>query len=220
MDENDKPQNVPTSNAPNSDQSKDSPQTNETTYVAASPATQRKGLYPFRAKGQSDNQVLATGSLINTTRVAKKKKTTLILLVGVAVLLAAFALLYVYWFQNPNKVVTDSLSHALSAESFTYTGTVTSVSSTKMNVDINGGVSSKGGTVNADFTFDTNDKKYSLEGDGLMDAKSDLYVRVKSIDELVANYRSSVPINSQPLFDQIIAKINNKWIKISANDIK
>lgn len=150
----------------------------------------------------------------------KSRKGLLILLISIAVLLGLFALAYVYWFQSPNKVVADGLSHAFAAESLTYTGMVTTVGATKMNVDFNGGMSTDGGMLNAAFAFDTNDKKYTFDSNGLVDTKGDLYLKVKSIDELVANYRSAVPADAQPLFDRIIDKIDNKWIKISADDIK
>jgi hypothetical protein len=89
-----------------------------------------------------------------------------------------------------------------------------------MNVTFDGGASTKGGTVNAKFTFDAQDKEYTFEGNGLMDADNNLYLRVKSIDALVSNYRSSVPAEALPLFDQIIGKINNKWVKVGADDVR
>ncbi|MET0979986.1 MAG: hypothetical protein ABWX90_01880, partial [Candidatus Saccharimonadales bacterium] len=85
---------------------------------------------------------------------------------------------------------------------------------------MDGNVSPEAAVLNARFAFVTQNKQYTLTGNGLMDKNGDVYVKVKDIDDLIANYRSAIPATSLPLFDDIIDKIDNKWIKISAQDIK
>jgi hypothetical protein len=150
----------------------------------------------------------------------KKTKGLLVTLIVAAVILIGLMLTYFYWYQNPNKVMSDAMTNAINSKSINYTGTIKTTGTTDMDVAIDGGVSSKGGIVNAKFTFDVQDKKYTLAGDGLFNEGGDLYFKVKDIKDLVGNYRQSVPAASQPLFDKIIAKVNDKWIKITADDLK
>lgn len=150
----------------------------------------------------------------------KKKKGLIITLILAALVMLGLGLAYVYWYQNPNKVVSDAVVNALAADSLTYTGTVTTAGETKMVVTLNGGAAMEGGSVNAKFAFDVDGKKYTLDGNGIIDEKSDLYVKVQNIDGLVNNYRRAMPAESHGLFDKIIDKIDDKWIKISSEDVK
>jgi hypothetical protein len=154
-----------------------------------------------------------------TTRSLHSKRRLLIL-IGVALALLLLALTYVYWYQNPKKVVSDAFLNVISAKTVNYAGVVQMTGSMKMNTTMDGGISPKGTVVNAKFTFDTQNKQYTLTGNGLLDANGDAYVKIKDINELIDNYRSAVPAASLSLFDKIIDKIDDKWIKISAADIK
>lgn len=174
-------------------------------------------------EGNKPQNVRTSGSPFSrpasVLKLSKRKKLSLPLLIGIAVLLGVLALLYVYWFQNPNRVVAEGLSRAFNAESLTYTGVVTTAGATKMNAVLDGGASAQGGTMNAKFTFATRDKKYTFDANGLTDLGGKTYLKVRNIDGLVANYRSAVPAESRPLFDQIIAKINDKWITVGVDDL-
>jgi hypothetical protein len=164
--------------------------------------------------------VTSTPSLVISRGPRRKKRLLLWGLLSLAVVLLALILTYVYWYQHPSKMVSDALVNTLNAKSLSFTGTVARAGSTKVDVAVDGGVSAAGGTVNAKFGFDVQGKKYTFEGSGVTNDKSDLYFKVKNIDDLVNNYRAAIPATSRPLFDQIIAKVNDKWIKVSANDVK
>lgn len=197
---------------------------NESRNTSASDMYKRTGVrrqpQPNHSSPAGGSPELSGRQPAASSRLGRNKKGFLAMLIGVAVLLGALTLTYVYWFQHPDKVVADGLSQAFAAKSFTYEGTITNTGSTQMNAKINGGASEQGATINANFVFDTRGKKYALQGDGLIDVKSDVYLKVKSIDELVANYRNAIPADSRPLFDKIIAKINDKWVKVSSDDIQ
>ena len=166
----------------------------------------------------------ATAQQSNVSGVAippkKSKKGLIITLIATAVLLLGLGLAYVYWYQNPNKVVADAFLHALDSKTVTYTGAVTSAGASKVVVTMNGGATADGSTVNAKLDYEVDGKKYSLDGNGIIDKKNDVYFKVQNIDSLVNNYRRSIPANSQGLFDQVIDKVNDKWVKISSEDIK
>jgi hypothetical protein len=167
-------------------------------------------LHPPHAQTPSQSSVLK----------AKNKKVLLFMLIATALLILGLGLTYVYWYQNPSKVVSDALLNAVSSKSLTYSGVSTLALPTKVDVAFDGAAIDKGGSINAKFTFLSQSKKYALEGSGLLDEKNDLYIKVKNIDELIGNYRKSIPASSQKEFDQIYAKINNKWVKVSSDDQK
>ncbi|HEX7483674.1 MAG TPA: hypothetical protein VF281_00830 [Candidatus Saccharimonadales bacterium] len=140
--------------------------------------------------------------------------------VGLIILLIVLALIYSYWYQNPKKVVSDGIMNALNAQSVAYKGSYVAKAGSDITVEFNGGAAIKGGNADLKLTIVSLGKKYTLDGSGLLNDKGDIYFKVKNIDELVQNYRKAVPATSQPLFDKIVAKINDKWIKISSEDLK
>lgn len=192
--------------------------------TAAGQAEQRTVPYPFAAEMEdtSNNapspQVAATP--VASPKPTRSKKGLLIGLIIAMFVLLGLGLGYVYWYQNPNKVVMDGLMNAISAKSVTYTGTATTSGPTKVVVKLDGGVGSGGGTVNAKFTFDARGETYTLDSNALIDAKNDLYFKVQNIDNLVNNYRQEIPVDSQQLLDQVIAKVDNRWMKVSSEDLK
>lgn len=149
-----------------------------------------------------------------------RRKGLLAGLLSLIVVLIVGALTYAYWYQNPNRVVADGIMQALNSRSLTYTGVFASNSGNKITADFNGVADAQGGSVDMKLHLSALNKKYTIDGSGLLSDKGDLYFKVKNIDELVQNYRKSVPVSSQGLFDQIVAKINDKWIKISSDDLK
>ena len=170
-----------------------------------------------------DNHIATLGSApkeLTGNKRSGRRKRRLVILIGIALALLMVTVLYVYWYQNPKKVVSDAFLNVFSAQTVSYAGAIHATGNTNMNATMDGGVSPKGAVANAKFTFDTQNKKYTLTGNGLLDANGDAYVKVKDINELIGNYRTAVPAASLPLFDKIIDKIDDKWIKISAEDIK
>ena len=140
--------------------------------------------------------------------------------IGLIVLLIVLALVYTFWYQNPKKVVADGIMNALQAQSVAYKGSYVVKTGSDISIDFNGGAATKGGNADLKLTMTSLGKKYTLDGSGMVNDKGDLYFKVKNIDGLVQNYRKAVPSSSQPLFDKIVAKINDKWIKVSSEDLK
>ncbi|MDB5186797.1 MAG: hypothetical protein JWM07_269 [Candidatus Saccharibacteria bacterium] len=208
-----------TGQTPKQPETPQQPDTQPQPFVVQQP--ERKVPYAFNANAEdtSRSDVVETGAT-PTAAPRKSKKGLIISLIATALVLLGAGLAYVYWYQNPNKVVSDALMNAITAKTVAYTGTVTTVGTTKLNVTLNGDMNSDGGTLNAKFAFDADDQKYALDGNAVFDAKNDLYVKVQNIDGLVNNYRRAIPADSQMLFDQIIDKIDDKWVKISSEDLK
>jgi len=150
----------------------------------------------------------------------RRKRFFLLGGVGLIILLIIMALVYTLWYQNPKKVVADGIVQALNAKSVVYDGAFTTKNSSDIKVEFNGGAASTGGSVDMKLTLASLGKKYTIDGNGLVNDKGDVYFKIKNIDDLVQNYRKAVPASSHDLFDQIVAKINDKWIKISSEDLK
>lgn len=186
---------------------------------------ERNGSYPFNPDGEdtSNPSVSQTTPVqsapLTTTTQPRGRKGLLIGLMLTALVILGLGLAYVYWYQNPNKVVSDALLHAVNAKTMTYTGTIAMTGPTKIAVDLEGGVGTGGGTAGAKVAFDVQGKKYTLNGNALVDSKNDLYFKVQNIDSLANNYRQAIPAESQQLFDQIIDKVDDKWVKISSDDL-
>lgn len=157
----------------------------------------------------------------------KKSKKGLILgiaLVGILALLGGgSALAYNVWYQNPQKMISDALINAVTAKSSIYTGTINFDSgSTKVTVDVSTKQSSATGSLDATLTMDAGGTKYSIIGSALVDASGDLYFKANKLDS-VAVIAKSMLSSADPdgtMVDGLVAKINDKWIKISSDDLK
>lgn len=161
-----------------------------------------------------------------------KRKKSLIIAAATAVLIvllgagAAFA--YVFWYQNPQHVIMDGLGKALQAKTLTYTGSLNLSNPTdKLSVKLAIAGAAGGGNANLDVTatISQQDQQYPLHGNGVFDNKGNLYVRfqdvAKTIDSLIKNNPDiDLPKEAQPLVDKLVAKVDNRWIKISASDLK
>lgn len=150
----------------------------------------------------------------------KSRRKLLIVSIIAALLLAAAALAFNFWYQQPNKVVNDAIMNAINAKTVTHTGTLTTTGETKLKVTFNGSSASDRAKLNAEVAFDVQGTNYTLAADALVDSKNDLYFKVKNIDKLIENYRRTVSPESQQLFDAIVAKVDDKWVKVSAQELK
>lgn len=197
----------------------DSRQQSENVDMANDPYEPKESTVPIvQPLGQQPQQ--SPVPEVTPAKPNKKRRLIVIISALVLLLLAAAAAAYFFWYQNPNKVVSDGIMNAIQAKTITYTGSLTTTGDAKVKIDFTGENASDSGKLGANVTFDFENESYTLGADVLVDSKKDFYFKVKNIDSLVENYRGTVPTESQALFDQIIAKVNDKWIKISAEDLK
>jgi len=158
----------------------------------------------------------------------KKKKGLLIgIIVGVVVLLlgVAAALVYFLWYQNPDKVVTDSILNTMQAKTGTFTATLDSNDESKTRMTMAGKVNEKAMSIDADFSTLSGGKTVSVKGGGVVDFNGDIYVKVANAKELITSLFSSLSSSEVPAsvvqpMNDFAAKVNDQWIKISAEDMK
>lgn len=160
---------------------------------------------------------------------AKSKKALVggLVAAGLVVLLGGSAAAYNFWYQNPQKVVTDSIVNMLKSESATVDGTIeikgvsdSSSSVDKITVTLDSKSTRSSGAINAKLVLHAKDKtNYTINGSALYDSDANLYFKVKDVEQLAKEYMGTTPGSSDYL-DKLVEKVDNKWIRISASDYK
>ena len=160
----------------------------------------------------------------------KKKK-----LIIVAVVIAVLAVLagtgvaaYNLWFQNPDKVLGDALVNAVRAKTISYTGsldykaktTTSSFSPSHMKLTVDGKNTSVDGEMNVKLALTYGGKDFNLSGSGLYDKDANLYFKINDVRKIIDNALSSSSVVIPQEIDNLITKIDGKWIKISVDDTK
>lgn len=154
-----------------------------------------------------------------------KKKWMIGGIVAAAIVLlgGAGAAAYNLWYQNPDKVIGDAMVNVLHAKSFAYTGNMTVkdrggslLGDMKMTVD--GKNTRSDGEVNVKLTLAYGGKDYAITGSGATDKDGNLYVKVNDTKKLVDSFTDGMVLPAS--IAGIVTKIDNKWIKVSAADMK
>jgi hypothetical protein len=151
-----------------------------------------------------------------------KKLIIGIIIAAVLVILGAgSAFAYSTWYQNPEKVVSDSVMNALKAKTMTFTGSMDVTSAgTNIKLEVDGANDKTKGNVNVKATISIEGQPITINGSGLMDGDGTLYFKVKNVKDVVKTYRAAIPAESQNIFDQLVAKVDDRWVKITADDMK
>lgn len=149
-----------------------------------------------------------------------RRKLWIIIASILVVLLGGTGAAYQFWYQNPEKVVSDGVLHALQAKTTAYTGSVDVASeagSLKFTVD---GVYDTGAqNLSVDGTITFQDQEIRLKGSALVDRNSDLYVRFTDMDAVFDSFLPDLPQTAQTAIDRIIAKINGQWLKVEPTQV-
>lgn len=164
---------------------------------------------------------------VETPETPQKKKSTRFIIGGIAaaviVLLGAGgALAYTQWYQNPDKVIHDAIIQAVQAKSLSTTG---DVSYKAEGVDVKMTLDSKSkapnGEINAKATVavDTPDFKHTFDASGSVRIVGDtVYARLSGIQKIINDMREESTGSIPTYVDDIVKKIDDKWISINASD--
>jgi hypothetical protein len=124
-------------------------------------------------------------------------------------------------YQAPQKVITDAIMNAYIAKSTVLTGNVTIDSNgTTAKIDINAKLNGAAGELDAKVSLTSGGKDYSFDASVIEDTTGNLYLRVANIDSLVKDVKVALPTIPSSTIDSLVAKINNVWIKVSADELK
>ncbi len=162
---------------------------------------------------------------------SSKKKFFIIGSVITALLLlgGGTAAAYSLWYQNPDKVIGDALVNAMQAKTVAYTGSFdlkmddssSPVSTFKFEVFGKGTRSAS--QLDAKLTFDYEDEKYAISGAALTAENGDVFLKANDVEEQLTKMleASDSSYGEIPVYiTDIIDKIDNKWVRISADDLK
>lgn len=130
------------------------------------------------------------------------------------------------WYQNPEKVLADSMINAVTSGASVYTGTIRAENGSDFSlaIDITTKQLGSAGSLAAKVSVDAGGKKYSVGGDALYDKSGDIYFKVSNLGSIIAEAKSSMYLDSSSQIssavDKFVSKVDNKWIKISSDDLK
>lgn len=192
------------------------------------------------------NQPVPQSPYGNMTTRPKKKKTGLIvgITLGViaAIVIIAAVLVYFLWWQNPQKMVTDAVSSAITTKRATANGKVVvdMQDSAKLELNIKAASVSDKAKVNIDATLNVKavEKKFSLKGDVAIDGDGTIYIKIDNLKDLYGDIldmiiekqsvESGINLSKDQMksyrdqalgrLDSQLDKVNGKWMKISPTE--
>lgn len=171
-----------------------------------------------------------------------KKKSKKPLLVGgiiaaaVVVLGGGSALAYNMWYQNPDKVLADSLSNMVSRDNLSGDGQLNiDMKDYQATVDVSNKMLNGQMSFVADASFDYEDMTVNLAGSAVYDKDGTVYIKVDKAAELLdtiidaqldelggdmtADEKTMAVGMMKAMFEPIIKKVDGQWIKIVPKDI-
>lgn len=198
---------------------------------------------------ETDSQPSPSPNSTETSAVLleNKKRPSIITIIAVVVVLLIGGVVAVYfWYQHPTKVVLDGVINAVQSKTATVAATAeitTESAKATLKLDGKGGLET-GSFGKATLGLELKDMpKIKLEGEGIYGANGDVYFYAKNlaktyngladalINQAVANASKNGTIITDAqktqvreiyniLFEPVVTKIDNKWIKISVDDMK
>lgn len=194
---------------------------------------------------QSDVQPVVTTNGVTpkatTAQTApKKKKTGLIAGLVAALLLIGGLIGGYFWYQSPNKVVADALNRANSARMLKTKLKLSGIDLSKdgvpgmslgdINVELTGDLEKLDLGYDISTTFELMGVKLPIKAKLMLVNKTDVYFYLEDVSKTVDGFISGFgafmsedvadfsALKSQ--FSSLVAKIENKWVKLSLDDIK
>lgn len=160
------------------------------------------------------------------TKGKKKYIFAALISLGILLLSGSSSFAAMSWYQNPQKVINDALFSLITTNASIYTGKVTITGSNiKILIDItakqNGLVA---GSLATKVTATISGKDYNVNVDALADKNGDIYVKLQNLNEVANVAENSLGLTAtSPIsvsVNNLTKKIDNTWIKITADDLK
>lgn len=175
----------------------------------------------------------------------KKRKGLIIGIISGSLLLVALIaglLVYFLWWQNPQKMLTDAVVNSLTTKQYVTSGTITMSmgGSSKLSIDVKGAADSPKHKADVTVKLDADglSKQLTTKANIVLDGeKGELYVKMtdfkSSVESLVDEYITSqfgaysvseeyiaqVKESTMQYVDEIVDRVDNKWLKISLDDL-
>lgn len=176
---------------------------------------------PLSAPQPVDASSSASQNLTPQNKPRRKWLIPAIVAMVLVVLGGSGALAYKFWYQNPNKVISDSLMHAIQAKSVSYNVTADRKdASMAVKVTLSGVSKDGASSVDANITVTADGQTHTIKGSAVVDKKSNIYVKVANVDTLLAEFTAAMPLNVRQEVNAFIKKINDQWIVITNDKLK
>lgn len=129
------------------------------------------------------------------------------------------------WYQNPDKVLADSIINAVTSRASIYTGDFNYEGG---GVKVKVGITTKQadlvtGSLDVTISVDYSGKNYSIGTSALYDNAGDLYIKLSNLKAIVAEAKKVLSISdNSPIavsVDKLVSKIDGTWVKISNADL-
>lgn len=157
-----------------------------------------------------------------------KKKLPKGVLAGIIVAAAliivggATTLAYNFWYQNPYKVVSDAIVNALTANTVSATGNAEiKAKDYTLKIDVSGRNSLEANsTFAAKVSIKGDGFNYTIDAETIYGAEGDMYIKLNDAQKLAKSFEDqSNGQVSLDVFEDVIKKVDSKWVKISADDL-
>ncbi len=147
----------------------------------------------------------------------KNLKMWIIIASAVVFLFGGTASVYGFWYSNPKKVVTDGITNLFFVKTAVYEGDITVDGGTyKVSVNATANQGEVAGSFAATTSIDYSGNKYNLDGSIIYDKNGDIYFKIGQLDSIYQQFKTTF---NNSTIDKLVAKIDNKWIRISNDDI-
>lgn len=168
----------------------------------------------------------AANGFATITQPQKSKRAKWLLPVIIAAVLVVLGgggvLAYKFWYQNPNKVISDGLLHAVEAKSFTYTASLktTSNNQTPYSLTVTGISKDGANSANVDLNLAMSGQNYTIKVGAVVDATGNIYLNASNIHDLAKSYEAQLPPSASAVIDDFLKKVEGEWLKIDSDSIK
>lgn len=170
---------------------------------------------------------LTNAVLVKPTKPKKKWLLTSII-AAIVIVAGGGASAYAFWYQAPDKVVTDATLALFSTNPTTTNTVITSNSSLspgspidvtlkKISIDTKS-ASNKNSSLNASAVLSVAGRDYTLSADALSTTSGDFYFKLNNLSSVIKQIIPGL-LESDPGFSAQLDKIQNTWVKLSSSDI-
>ena len=132
------------------------------------------------------------------------------------------ALAYNLWYQNPEKVIFDAITHAMTAKSATGKGEISLKSDEfALKVTFDGENSGSDGRVNAKVKMEGESDGESLAIDvtaSVLIKGETLYFKLDNVQKTIDSLMESAGSETPEYFTPIVEKIDGQWVSVKASD--
>lgn len=156
-------------------------------------------------------------------RSLSKKRWAAIAAAILVVLIGGGALAYTFWYQNPNKVLSDGFMNAIMAESVTYNGVmnIAMQGNSSTAVRYNGQSGEPGHAFSGSITVTNEDVEYKLDGDIVYMNDGAMYIKAGNLQNVYESFMEQSGLASGgEVATDVISKIDGQWIRIESSDTK